>query len=127
MRYGRSRLPKLLIISVFGIGGGFYVFQPTFRQLQQQRTGTTATEPAATTSKGTMSMPAITRMFQMLKGSPVAVVGGTILVTGSLLYTYRAVYRPFITRRERAESEAMANYIFQMEQSKGQRQTSEHS
>uniref|UniRef100_A0A182V842 Uncharacterized protein n=1 Tax=Anopheles merus TaxID=30066 RepID=A0A182V842_ANOME len=53
MRYGRSRLPELLIISVFGIGGGFYVFQPTFRQLQQQRTGTTATEPAATTSKGT--------------------------------------------------------------------------
>uniref|UniRef100_A0A182K9C6 Uncharacterized protein n=1 Tax=Anopheles christyi TaxID=43041 RepID=A0A182K9C6_9DIPT len=78
-------------------------------------------------SNDVMSMSAISRMFQMLKGSPVAVVGGTILVTGSLLYTYRAVYRPFITRRERAESEAMANYIFQMEQSKGQRQNSEHS
>uniref|UniRef100_A0A182P6E8 Uncharacterized protein n=1 Tax=Anopheles epiroticus TaxID=199890 RepID=A0A182P6E8_9DIPT len=78
-------------------------------------------------SNDVMSMPAISRMFQMLKGSPVAVVGGTIIVTGSLLYTYRRVYQPYVMRRDRAESEAMANYIFQMEQSKRQQQHGEQS
>uniref|UniRef100_A0A4Y0BKM0 Uncharacterized protein n=1 Tax=Anopheles funestus TaxID=62324 RepID=A0A4Y0BKM0_ANOFN len=72
-----------------------------------------------------MSMAALSRMFQMIKGSPVAVVGGTILISGSVIYAYRSVYRPFATRRERAESEAMANYIFQMEQSR--RQTTDNS
>uniref|UniRef100_A0AAG5DGB4 Uncharacterized protein n=1 Tax=Anopheles atroparvus TaxID=41427 RepID=A0AAG5DGB4_ANOAO len=72
-----------------------------------------------------MSLAAFSRMIQMLKGSPVAVVGGTILVTGSLLFTYRKVYRPFVVRREREQAEAIADYIFQMEQSKEQRQKME--
>lgn len=68
-----------------------------------------------------MSLATFARMYHMLKGSPVAVVGGTILITGSLLYTYRAIYRPFVVRRERAEAEAMADYIFRMEQSREER------
>uniref|UniRef100_A0A182NAM1 Uncharacterized protein n=1 Tax=Anopheles dirus TaxID=7168 RepID=A0A182NAM1_9DIPT len=128
MRYGRTRLPELLIATVFGVGGGFYVFMPTFRQLQQERTEPAIeTAPKATPPAGTMSLAAISRMYQMLKGSPVAVIGGTILLTGSLLYTYRAVYSPFMLRRDRAQSEAMADYIFHMEQSRNQRQPADGS
>uniref|UniRef100_A0A182VTG2 Uncharacterized protein n=1 Tax=Anopheles minimus TaxID=112268 RepID=A0A182VTG2_9DIPT len=78
-------------------------------------------------SSDVMSMSTLARMFQMIKGSPVAVVGGAIVVTGSVIYTYRSVYRPFALRRERAESEAMANYIFQMEQAKTRRQINDSS
>lgn len=46
MRFGRSKLPELIIVTVFGIGGGFYIFQPAFKQYQIEHSG----EPSKTSS-----------------------------------------------------------------------------
>lgn len=46
MRFGRSKLPELIIVTVFGIGGGFYIFQPAFKQYQVEHSA----EPSKTSS-----------------------------------------------------------------------------
>lgn len=41
MRYGRSRLPEIILVTIFGIGGGFYAFQPAFKQYQLDNASST--------------------------------------------------------------------------------------
>lgn len=54
MRYGRSRLPEIILVTVFGIGGGFYAFQPAFKQYQvdHERTSSGKLEEGQTAPVG---------------------------------------------------------------------------
>lgn len=51
MRFGRSKLPELIIVTVFGVGGGFYIFQPAFKQYQVEHSGETASAKPSSDSK----------------------------------------------------------------------------
>ncbi|KAL1376494.1 hypothetical protein pipiens_004382 [Culex pipiens pipiens] len=85
MRFGRSKLPELIIVTVFGIGGE-------------------------------ANMSTLVNMYRAMRGSPAALLGGAMLITGTVVVGYKRLYEPYAARKRREESEFIAEYIFRAEQ-----------
>ncbi|KXJ78794.1 hypothetical protein RP20_CCG003542 [Aedes albopictus] len=61
-------------------------------------------------------MSTLMNMYRVLRGSPVAILGGAILITGSVMVVVKKVYEPHKARNRRAEAEYIADYLFRKEQ-----------
>lgn len=61
-------------------------------------------------------MSTLVNMYRALRGSPVALLGGAILITGSLMFVVKKVYEPYKARNRRAEADYIAEYLFRKEQ-----------
>ncbi|EAT46760.1 AAEL002074-PA [Aedes aegypti] len=61
-------------------------------------------------------MSTLVNMYRALRGSPVTLLGGAILITGSVMFVVKRVYEPYKARNRRAEAEYIADYLFRKEQ-----------
>jgi hypothetical protein len=62
-------------------------------------------------------------LFRTINSHPALLLGAGIIVTGSVIYSYRNYIRPVFQRRKFAEAEGYAEYLFEKE-SKQKMQTS---
>lgn len=61
-------------------------------------------------------MSTLVNMYRAMRGSPAALLGGAMLITGTVVVGYKRLYEPYEARKRREESEYIAEYIFRAEQ-----------